>query len=111
MRLTWKDATATLLIGAIVAVYLAFLSGTSLWLISSARGATAAVLVLGIAGCAMRDLHATGRNLSSQMRHQAAWVVCGERSSSGVAGGSLIQARAGIWRGRGQRWNRSGWVL
>ena len=51
------------------------------------------------------------RNLSSQMRHQAAWVVCGERSSSGVAGGSLIQARAGIWRGRGQRWNRSGWVL
>ena len=51
------------------------------------------------------------RNLSSQMRHQAAWVVCGERSSSGVAGGSLIQARAGIWRGRGRRWNRSGWVL
>jgi hypothetical protein len=51
------------------------------------------------------------RNLSRQMRHQAAWVVCGERSSSGVAGGSLIQAWAGIWRGRGRRWNRSGWVL
>jgi len=66
--------------------------------------------------CGKRDyaiilLIARLRNLSSQMRHQAAWVVCGERSSSGVAGGSLIQARAGIWRGRGRRWNRSGWVL
>ena len=67
MRLTWKDATATLLIGAIVAVYLAFLNGTSLWLISSARGTTAAVLVLGTAGCAMRDLHATGRSRSARV--------------------------------------------
>lgn len=40
MRLTRKDATATLLIGAIVAVNLAFLDGTSRWLISSARGTT-----------------------------------------------------------------------
>jgi len=67
MKLTWKDATATLLIGAIVAVYLAFLNGTSLWLISSARGTTAAVLVLGTAGCAMRDLHATGRSRSARV--------------------------------------------
>lgn len=41
-------ATATLLTGAIVSVYAAFLSGTSLWLISNARGATAALLVLRI---------------------------------------------------------------
>ena len=67
MRLTWKDATAALLIGAIVAVYVAFLNGTSLWLISSARGTTAAVLVLGTAGCAMRDLHAPGRSRSARV--------------------------------------------
>ncbi len=54
MRLTWKDAVTTLFIGGIVAVYLAFLNGTSLWLISSARGTTAAVLVLGfVGGCAL----------------------------------------------------------
>ena len=54
MRLTWKDAVATLFMAAIVAVYAAFLNGTSLWLISSARGTTAAVLVLGmVGGCSL----------------------------------------------------------
>ena len=48
-------------------------------------------------------------NLSSQMRHQAACVVCGGWSSWRlVAGGSFIHAWARIWRGRGRRWNRSG---
>jgi len=54
MRLTWKDAVTTLFMAAVVAVYAAFLNGTSLWLISSARGATTAVLVLGmVGGCAL----------------------------------------------------------
>ena len=45
------------------------------------------------------------------MRHQAACVVCGGWSSWRlVAGGSFIHAWAGIWRGRGRRWNRSGWA-
>jgi len=48
MMLTWRDAVSALFMAAIVAVYLAFLSGTHLWLISGARGATAAVLVLGM---------------------------------------------------------------
>jgi hypothetical protein len=57
MRLTWKDAVATLAVGGIVAVYVAFLTGTSAWLISSARGTTTAVLVLGLAGgCALGGL-------------------------------------------------------
>jgi hypothetical protein len=57
MRLTWKDAVATLFMGAIVIVYAAFLNGTSAWLISSARGTTATVLVLGwIGGCALGGL-------------------------------------------------------
>jgi hypothetical protein len=55
--MTWGDAIATLLTGAIVAVYAAFLSGTSLWLISSGRGATAAVLVLGIGAWVLRSLN------------------------------------------------------
>jgi hypothetical protein len=50
MMLTWKDAVSALFMAAIVAVYLAFLGGTHLWLISSARGATAVVLVLGMTG-------------------------------------------------------------
>src|SRR5437764_15217053 len=54
MKLTWKDAVSTGFMAVIVAAYAAFLNGTSLWLISSARGTTAAVLVLGIVGgCAM----------------------------------------------------------
>ena len=44
------DAIATVLTGVIVGVYARFLSGTSLWPISSARGTTATVLALGM-GC------------------------------------------------------------
>ena len=50
MGLTWKDGVTTVSMGAIAAVYAAFLHGTGLWLISSARGATLAVLALGILG-------------------------------------------------------------
>ena len=50
MGLTWKDGVTTVSMGAIAAVYAAFLHGTGLWLISSARGATLAVLALGIIG-------------------------------------------------------------
>jgi len=50
MGLTWKDVVSTVFMGAIAAVYAAFLGGTSAWLISSARGITLAVFVLGMAG-------------------------------------------------------------
>ena len=54
MRLTWKDAVSTVLMAAIVVIYVAFLNSTTAWLISSARGTAAAVLVLGIVGgCGM----------------------------------------------------------
>jgi hypothetical protein len=54
MRLTWKDGMSTLFMAAIAAAYVAFLNGTSMWLISSARGTITAVLVLGIVGgCAL----------------------------------------------------------
>jgi len=50
MGLTWKDVVSTVFMGAIAAVYAAFLGGTSAWLISSARGTTLAVFVLGMVG-------------------------------------------------------------
>jgi hypothetical protein len=54
MRLTWKDAVSTVFMAVIAGIYVAFLNSSSAWLISSARGTAAAVLVLGIVGgCAM----------------------------------------------------------
>ncbi len=54
MRLTWKDAVSTVFMAAIVVIYVAFLNSTTAWLISSARGTAAAVLVLGmVGGCGM----------------------------------------------------------
>ena len=54
MRLTWKDAIAAVFMAAIIIIYAAFLNSTTGWLISSARGTAAAVLVLGIVGgCGM----------------------------------------------------------
>jgi hypothetical protein len=54
MKLTWKDVTSTVFMAAIVVIYAAFLNSTTAWLISSARGTAAAVLVLGIVGgCGM----------------------------------------------------------
>jgi hypothetical protein len=56
MSLTWKDAVSTGFMAVIVAAYVAFLNGTSFWLISSARGTAIAVLVLGmVGGCAMSE--------------------------------------------------------
>lgn len=68
MSLTGKDAVTTLLAGAIVAVYVTFLQGTSAWLISSARGTALAVLVLGIVACSfgtVADLYGRGRPAST----------------------------------------------
>lgn len=53
MKLTWKDAAATLIMAAAVAVYLAFLAGTRLPVISGVRGTAAVLLVLGVAGCSL----------------------------------------------------------
>lgn len=61
MGLTWRDGVTTLLMAALVAIYVAFLRGTDIWLISSARGTATAVLVIGMFGCtlsATRDLYA-----------------------------------------------------
>lgn len=56
MGRTVMYATATVLTGLIVGVYAVFLSGTSRWLISSARGTTAIVLILGIGAWVLYSL-------------------------------------------------------
>ena len=54
MSLTWKDAVSAVFMTAIAVIYVAFLNSSTAWLISSARGTAAAVLVLGVVGgCAM----------------------------------------------------------
>ncbi|NJP96070.1 hypothetical protein HCN51_42680 [Nonomuraea sp. FMUSA5-5] len=50
MRLTWKDALATGVAGANVAVYVAFTQGADVPIIDSVRGATATILLLGLVG-------------------------------------------------------------
>jgi len=51
MRLTWKDGVATALVAGVVALYIAFLSGAGLPLVSSARAMGLAVLVPGLTAC------------------------------------------------------------
>jgi hypothetical protein len=54
MSLTWKDAVSAVFMTAIAVIYVAFLNSSTAWLISSARGTAAAVLVLGVVGgCGM----------------------------------------------------------
>jgi len=80
MGLTWRDAVATIFMGAIAGIYATFLGGTNAWLISSARGTTTAVLVLGmVGGCAMSaagDLY-TGTQSRSRRAYAAIASACG----------------------------------
>ena len=110
MMLTWKDAVATLFMAAIVSAYMTFLNGTTLWLISSARGTSAAVLALGIVGgCALSgagDLY-TGTQTRSTRAYAAiattlgiialAAAVAGLISGSKFALAVLVCATVALW--------------
>ena len=94
MRLTWKDVVTTVFMGAIAAVYAAFLTGTSAWLISSARGTTLVVLVLGMVGGCM--LSAAG----DLYRGPQSWAVRAWRVIASVLGVvALAAAVAGLASG------------
>ena len=110
MGLTWKDGVSTLFMGVIAAIYLTFLHGTGLWLISSARGTTAAVFVFGMVGGCMlsgaRDLYQ-----GQQSPTVRAWrviasccgvvafaaAVVGLASGSTVALAILVAATSALW--------------
>lgn len=54
MRLTWKDAIATVVAAVNVAIYVAFLQGADAPVVGTVRGAIGAILLLGIVGgCAL----------------------------------------------------------
>lgn len=110
MRLTWKDAVATLFVAAVVAVYVAFLNGTSAWLISSARGATTAVLVLGfVGGCmlgAAADAYTGSKSRAAEVLTAIATVlgvvalaaaIIGLITASTVALAVLFGATIALW--------------
>ncbi len=110
MGLTWKDGVSTLFMGAIAGVYLVFLHGTNLWPISSARGTTAAVLILGMAGGWMLsgagDLYQgqQSQTVRAWRMIAAVWgtvalaaAVAGLASGSTVALAVLVAATGALW--------------
>ena len=109
MALTAKvltmDAIATVLTGVIVGVYAGFLRGTSLWLISSARGTTATVLVLGIGAWVLHLLARTQFGSAEDlgwvaiMLSQVALIaaVIGLITGSTVALAVLVVGAAALW--------------
>jgi hypothetical protein len=92
MGLTWRDAVATIFMGAIAGIYATFLGGTNAWLISSARGTTAAVLVLGVVGgCALGaagDLF-TGPQPRSRRAYTEIASACGVVAFAGAVIGLI----------------------
>jgi hypothetical protein len=60
MRLTWKDAAATMVTAVVLALYGAYLAGVALPLVSGPRALAGTVLVLGFVGCALGNGAMTG---------------------------------------------------
>jgi hypothetical protein len=78
MRLTWKDAIATVLTAGIVALYAAFLGGTTLPLVSSPRTLAAVFLIVGLTACAIG-----GTALTTDPKAQ--WAMYAGGTLGGVA--------------------------
>jgi hypothetical protein len=86
MELTWKDAVSTVFMAAIAVIYVSFLNSTTAWLISSARGTAAAVLVLGIVGgCGMGAA-------AEQYQGKKAWAYTSFASVLGAAASTVALA-------------------
>jgi hypothetical protein len=70
MRLTWRDAVGTLLIGAAVSVTLSVAHGWNWALIGDARAGTIALFVLSYPSCLVA--RAPGR-MAAAMAHETPW--------------------------------------
>jgi len=107
MGLTWKDAVSTVFMAAIAVIYVAYLNSTTAWLISSARGTAAAVLVLGmVGGCGMsaaagqyQDRRARGYATLASVIGAIAFVaaVLALITASTVALAVLVAATLALW--------------
>jgi hypothetical protein len=61
MRLTWKDAAATMLVAAILVPYFGYLARGSMPFIHDARGMAAAALIIGAVTCYAGDRRVMAR--------------------------------------------------
>lgn len=108
MGLTWRDAVSSLALGVIFTAYGAYLSGSSLLLISSAWATTSVVLVLGI-GCAViaaGDLYTRPQPHPAQIVRRVETGICivalgagatGLIDDSGYALRILVAAMIALW--------------
>jgi hypothetical protein len=88
MGLTWRDAVSSLVIVVIIFVYVAYLQGTSLPLISGAWATTAVVMVLGL-GCAVSaagDLYTKPQPRPGEVVRRIATVIGTIALVTGVIG-------------------------
>ena len=95
MGLTWKDGVSTLFMGAIAVIYLTFLHGTGVWLISSTRGTATAVFILGMVGGCM--LSGAG-DLYQKQRSRTAPGLAGDRLLLRRCRVRCRSGRAGQWQ-------------
>lgn len=105
MRLTWKDAGATLLVAAAVAVSVPFLTGAEVPLMAGARPLAAAVFGLGVAACIVNGI---GMSIAQLDRVADGWarglawlatlafvaliatLISGDRIALGVLVGTVV---------------------
>ena len=94
MRLTWKDAAATMLIAAILVPYFGYLARGSMPFIHDARGMAAAALIIGAVTCYAGDLACHGTQVDGANRDDGA-------ARSGGARPGDRGDRDGEWWGSG----------
>jgi hypothetical protein len=78
MDLTWRDAISTLAVGAIFLLYMTFMQGGALPLLSSAWANAAAILVIGLGGMVISvrgDSHTRSKELFQVILRRAASVL------------------------------------
>jgi hypothetical protein len=110
MKLTGKDAATTLFTAVIIALYVAFLRGTDLPLISGVRGTTAVILVLGVVGgCALSgvgEVYSGPRSLPTRIFITIASTIGVLALTAGLVGlitgsetalGMLFGATVALW--------------
>jgi FtsH-binding integral membrane protein len=88
MGLTWRDAVSSVAILVIVLVYIAFLGGASLLLVSSAWATSAVVLVVGIGAAVVgaNDLYTRPQPRSGELFRRIVTVLGTIAVIAGIAG-------------------------
>jgi hypothetical protein len=97
MRLTWKDLAATILVGAIVAIYVGYLVAGEVLFLKGPRGMAVAVLVLGLVACATGGLAVGTNDLMVRIAGPLGVVVFGLGITTVILGNEwLLGATVGV---------------